>query len=110
MASLFTSIDLDNDGLAGYHEINSDFMLGLLQTRFNHKAAVHPLEGAYICLPRPPFDEDAAQDAAIKQLIAVWDAVVADWQQNGSKAKSLHMVPDPSAPAPPPPKAPEKKT
>jgi len=95
MNSLFITMDLNKTNFVNKSEIYSDTILGILQTRFNYTSSVHPLEGAYMCLPSPPFQKDEAQTKCIKKLIEVWDKVVADWEKNGTKALPLKMVPDP---------------
>jgi len=94
MNSLFTTMDKNNDSYVSSKELFSDTILGILQRRFNHTSSVHPLEGAYMCLPNPPFEKSQAQDACIQLLVQVWNEVVADWQANGSAPKALTMVPD----------------
>merc|ERR1719265_1010339 len=79
MNSLFVTMDVNRDGKAQRAEIFEERMLAILQTRFNHFADVHPLEGAYMCLPNPPFERDDAQVACIRQLKIVWDGDVARW-------------------------------
>ena len=105
MNSLFTTMDKDKDGVISHPEMFSDTILGILQKRFNYTKSVHPLEGAYMCLPQPPFEKSPAQEACIAQLIQVWNEVVADWKANGNTPKFLKMVPDTTAK----PKAPQPK-
>jgi len=111
MDSLFTTMDLNHDKTVTENEIYSDGILGILQNRFNHTGSVHPIEGAYLCLPQPLFIEDAGQVACIQELKAIWNTVVMDWQSNGWTPKSLKMVPDRKAkpPAQAEPKKEEKK-
>jgi protein AFG1 len=111
MDSLFTTMDLNHDHSITENEIYSDGILGILQNRFNHTGSVHPIEGAYLCLPQPLFREDAGQVACIQELKAIWDTVVMDWQSKGWKPKNLKMVPDRNAklPAQEEPKKEEKK-
>lgn len=97
MNSLFTTMDLNQDHSVTENEIYSDGILSILQNRFNYTDSVHPIEGAYLCLPQPLFREDAGQVACIQELKAIWDTVVMDWQTHGWTPKSLKMVPDRNA-------------
>jgi len=108
MNSLFTTMDLNHDDSVTENEIYSDGILGILMNRFNHAGSVHPLEGAYLCLPQPLFREDAGQVACIQELKAIWDTVVTDWQTHGWTPKNLKMVPDRNA-TPPTQKEPKKE-
>lgn len=94
--SLLVTLDQDRDGSLSETDVYSDRTARVLQARLNFGASAHALESAYRCLPRPPFEEDAAQEACLKRLEAVWDDVVGDWQLNGMEPMPLKMVMEPS--------------
>lgn len=100
MNSLFVTMDRDQKGIIRPSELFSDRILRILQTRFNTVKTVHPLEGAYICLPQPPFHADAAQEACIERLKVVWDGVVEDWRTSGLAAPHEEEVEESKSSAP----------
>jgi len=91
--ALFVTADRNRNGEIYPDNIYTENLMRILQGRWNHKAATHPVVDAYKCLPQPPFANDVAQEACIEQLVTVWDDVVADWKLNGMEPKPLKMVP-----------------
>jgi len=78
--TLFTSMDISNDGNIQASEIYCDMTMAILANRMK-QTAVHPLEGSYFCLPSPPFVPDPKQIWAIEKLKVVFDEVVAKHSQ-----------------------------
>ena len=106
--SLFTTVDVNEEDVVTENVIYSDGLLNVLVNRFHHTDSVHPIEGAYLCLPHPQFCDGEGQVACIREFMALGDAVVSNWQSNGWSPKKLKMVPDRNAPPPKQP-APNKE-
>eukprot|EP00933_Yihiella_yeosuensis_P004182 TRINITY_DN10839_c0_g4_i1.p1 TRINITY_DN10839_c0_g4~~TRINITY_DN10839_c0_g4_i1.p1 ORF type:complete len:614 (+),score=123.56 TRINITY_DN10839_c0_g4_i1:83-1843(+) len=75
--ALFVSMDTSHDGLIQSKEIYSDIALNIIRQRIGDVEPLHPLEGSYASLPRPPFHADPVQLQAIQRLKEVFDEVVA---------------------------------
>ena len=55
--ALFVSMDTDFSGVITKNQLYSETVMTILRARLNSPADMHPLFGAYACLPNPPFKE-----------------------------------------------------
>merc|ERR1719265_546142 len=66
--ALFTSMDVSGDGWIQSEELFSDVVLRVIRTRTETDKELHPVQGSYASLPRPPFVHDPKQMSVVNQL------------------------------------------
>eukprot|EP00928_Gymnodinium_smaydae_P043254 TRINITY_DN29020_c0_g2_i1.p1 TRINITY_DN29020_c0_g2~~TRINITY_DN29020_c0_g2_i1.p1 ORF type:complete len:641 (+),score=119.33 TRINITY_DN29020_c0_g2_i1:61-1983(+) len=102
ITALFRSMDKTSDGLVKGEDLLSDMAVSVLCTRLSNQGSLHPLEGAYRCLPSRHFLPDERQLKAIETLKVVYDEVLTASKNPCARSpapRSMAAPPQPVVPA-----------